>query len=459
MKNILLTIVLLAIPCFLNAQGRHMVSDSVYAYWNTNYPTYGDGGPATAAALAAAQYFATNSSGDIFIGDVEDFRIRKISHTTGIINTIAGYGVAGYSGDGGPGGSARINGIGHMCTDRAGNLYFADDSRIRKVNASTGIITTICGNGTSSFSGDGGPATAATVISASFLCMDHADNLYFVDYSRVRKIDAGTGIITTLAGNGSVADSGDGGPATAAALCYCNGLCVDWNRNIYFANGFSCQSRIRKIDTFGIITNYAGGGATIINGGPATATYLSVESLGTDSLGNLYVQTDGDIRKINYNTGIINKVYSGYYFDKGILVKDNGDIFLNSDPWVQLLKGARSGIDTWTVFDSASHCGLPGSLAFGLNGISTDTPSVTDSILITIDAADDYYPRYRYKHLPYNYTSGAYQFLDSTWRNIAPFVGGGQYARAKDAPWWVQDDAALWMINNGWRSAWNGTGC
>ena len=210
----------------------------------------GDGGPATSAGLVAPGEVKADSAGNLYITDYNGCRIRKVAAGTGIITTVAGNGTAGYSGDGGPATSAALQYPGGVAIDSAGNLYITDqrNNRIRKVSASTGIITTVAGNGTQGYSGDGGPATSAKLYYPGTIAIDSADNLYFSDQfnNRIRKVDAGTGVITTLAGTGPAGYSGDGGAATHAELGGALGISLDGAGNLYIAD--YGNNRIRKVD-------------------------------------------------------------------------------------------------------------------------------------------------------------------------------------------------------------------
>jgi trimeric autotransporter adhesin len=199
----------------------------------------GDGGPATTAMLSYPSSAVFDVAGNLYIADTGNHRIRKVAAGSGIISTIAGSGPFGenggrFSGDGGPATAASLNGPSGVALDAAGNLYIADTSnnRIRKVAAGSAIISTVAGNGpvgNGGFSGDGGPATAATLYFPSDVAVDAAGNLYVADNNnnRIRKVAAGSGIISTVAGNGTVGFSGDGGPATAAAISLLIGVALD----------------------------------------------------------------------------------------------------------------------------------------------------------------------------------------------------------------------------------------
>lgn len=234
----------------------------------------GDGGPATGAQLDSPAGVAVNVAGDIYIADTHNQRIRKVSG--GTITTIAGTGVAGFSGDNGAAASAQLSNPTALALDSSGNLYIADtdNHRIRKISGTT--ITTVAGNGEQAFSGDGASATAAGIDSPNGVAVDAAGKIYIGDTrnQRVRVVDA-TGMISTLAGNGSKAYGGDGGAAAGASLARPRGLSVDAQGNIYIAD--SDNNRIRVIATTGkIISTVAGNGSQGFagDGGPAVNAIL-----------------------------------------------------------------------------------------------------------------------------------------------------------------------------------------
>ena len=174
----------------------------------------GDGGLATSANLNHPVGVAVDGAGNVYIADIENNRVRKVTASTGVITTVVGNGTGGYSGDGGPATGAELSTPTHIVVDGAGNLYIADmdNNCVREVQASTGVITTVAGNGTGGYSGDGGPATIAELYMPYGLALDSAGNLYIADYgnNRVRRVDAETGLIATVAGNGTASSSGDG---------------------------------------------------------------------------------------------------------------------------------------------------------------------------------------------------------------------------------------------------------
>ena len=265
----------------------------------------GDGGQATTATLNFPQGLAVDASGNLYIADRQNQRIRKVD-ANGIITTVAGNGNEGDAGDGGQATTAELNNSQHIAVDNAGNIYISDwqNNKIRKV-ATDGIITTIAGTGNYAFSGDGGAATSAELKSPSGIVVDASGNVYFSDRNnyRVRKIDT-NGIITTIAGIGGFQPfSGDGGLATDAELYQPSGLTLDSSGNIYIVD--SNNQRIRKITTDGIINTIIGTGSTGIGAGgfngddmPGTDTRLNSPSgVAVDGAGNIYI-TDYNNQRI-----------------------------------------------------------------------------------------------------------------------------------------------------------------
>jgi sugar lactone lactonase YvrE len=277
----------------------------------------GDNIPAVTAMLNYTFGVHVDASRNVYIADTYNHRIRKVDATTGIITTVAGTGSKGSSGDGGPAISARLRYPYGVYVDASGNIFIADtlNYRIRKVDATTGIITTVAGDGAAKFSGDGGPATSASIRKSYDVAVDSAGNIFIADSHNhaIRKVDAATGIITTVAGKGAQAgSSGDDGPATSANLNQPYGVFVDAEKNIYIAD--SKNDRIRKVDaTTGIITTVAGTGTggDSGDGGPATLARLDFpEGVWVDRAGNIYIaDTFNDrIKKVDATTGIITTV-------------------------------------------------------------------------------------------------------------------------------------------------------
>jgi hypothetical protein len=231
----------------------------------------------------------------------------------GIINTVAGNGTIGYSGDGGPATSGQIGGNSGIGFDKQNNYYFVEANHtIRKVS-SVGILSTIAGNGSPGFGGDGGAATSAILHRPLFVAIGKHDDLFFTDAqnNRVRKIDAATGVITTIAGNGIGGYAGDGLPATNAELNSPSGICIDTFGNLYISD--QSNYRIRKVDISGYITTICGTGVWGIgtDGGLADTTQIGlVNGICSDNYNNIFI-TDGDrIRKIDAITGVIS-TYAG----------------------------------------------------------------------------------------------------------------------------------------------------
>ncbi|MFI5141138.1 MAG: gliding motility-associated C-terminal domain-containing protein [Bacteroidia bacterium] len=260
--------------------------------------SFGDGGQATAAELNGPQYAALDASGNLFIADVGNNKIRKVN-TMGIISTIAGTGMRGYSGDGGPATAARLNGPDGVTFDTQGNLYIADysNNRIRLINTA-GIISTIVGTGAAGFSGDGGPATAAQLNGPNDgIVFDALGNFYIPDAlnNRIRKVNT-LCIISTIAGTGVAGFSGDGGPALAAELHYPGGVALDSSLcNLYIADLYNNRIRIVSNAEVTITVNSPsvciGNTATLTATGAVNYTWTPSTNLNTD-LGNTVVATN-----------------------------------------------------------------------------------------------------------------------------------------------------------------------
>ena len=259
----------------------------------------GDGGPATAATLLGPYSVAVGPSGDVFVADYSGGRVRRVSPSTGSISTFAGGGVED-PGDGGPATLAVVWYPASVATDRAGNVYFSEGTRVRRVSAETGAITTVAGSSTSATFGDGGPATAAG-FAASGIALDAAGNIFIADFvgNRVRKVSAETGIISTVAGSGVRADTGDGGPATQAALGGPQAVAVDALGNLCIGTT-QPYGRVRRVSAAtGIITTVAGGGSEIADYGPATSVRLGgVFGMAIDAGGNLYIATPSPSKRV-----------------------------------------------------------------------------------------------------------------------------------------------------------------
>ncbi len=267
----------------------------------------GDGGPATAATMTKTFGLAKDATGNIYVADFDNNRIRKID-ASGIITTFAGNGSGAFTGDGGPATAASLHGpVGIAFA--GGSLYICDNMnyRIRKVDAA-GIITTVAGNGSNGYSGDGGPATTAKISRSNAVELDGSGNLYIADLDNacVRKVDL-SGVITTVVGSGITGYSGDGGPATLAQLNWPDNIKFDATGNLYICD-FN-NDAIRKVNTAGIITTIAGTGVAGFSGdgGPATAARLrGPDGVYADVYGNVFI-ADADNHRVRIVTpsGII----------------------------------------------------------------------------------------------------------------------------------------------------------
>jgi trimeric autotransporter adhesin len=294
---------------------------------NTKIGYSGDGGSAIRAELWAPSGVAVDASGNLYIADLADNVVRKVTASTGMITTVAGVSpfpeiVGGYSGDGGPAVSAKLNGPVGIALDASGNLYIADagNGLIRKVAASNRVITTVAGNiagDNTGYSGDGGPAVKAQLNKPFGVAVDASGNLYIADAGNnvIRKVSASTGTITTVAGNGSNAGtnpggfSGDNGPATSAKLSDPEGVALDASGNLYIAD--ATNWRVRKVDaSTGIITTVAGNGVQGSSGDNGAATSAELNHLmgvSVDASGNLYIADTGNmrVRMVDASTGKI----------------------------------------------------------------------------------------------------------------------------------------------------------
>lgn len=254
----------------------------------------GDGSAATSALFNGPQDVSLDTFGNVYIADAANQRIRKITAATGIITTIAGTGSIGYSGDGGAASSATFNSPIGIDVDAAGNVYIADVGNhcIRKITAATGFISTVAGIGSGGFSGDGGAATAARLQSPYDVTVDASGNLFIADVSNncIRKVTASTGVISTVAGTTSPGFSGDGAAATLAKLYQPFSVAIDASNNLYIAD--AVNNRIRKVTaSTGVISTIAGIGTGGFSGdgGAATSAQLNKPySIDVDNSGNVY---------------------------------------------------------------------------------------------------------------------------------------------------------------------------
>lgn len=378
----------------------------------------GDGGPAALASVGGPLGVAVDATGNVFI--VQSALVRKVSKA-GIIASVAGTGISGESGDGGPATQAQLSNAMAIAVDSAGALYIAETGRIRKVS-SVGIITTIAGGGGL---GDGGPATSARLIRASGVAVTPGGDMYIADNTRIRHVSA-SGTIESIEGNG-VSFTGDGGPATSAQLSVPSGIALDASGNLYVADN---GSRIRKVSANGTITTFAGGETQGYSGdgGPATAAQMQVYPLtgmAVDPAGDLFVveQVNSDVRKISAQ-GVISTVVGpggpGYTGDGGpatkaqmsfpsaLAIDGNGNLFIadsgngvvrrvDSAGKISTFAGNRNNSPYAIAVDGANNVYVSYSDVFGLTkyspgGTPTElAPAVFPQEAIAVDAAGNIY--------------------------------------------------------------------
>ena len=385
-------------------------------YYSLGWGYAGDGGPATNAALAFPNDVTLDGAGNLYIDDSENNVIRKVD-ASGNITTVAGsYGLGGnYSGDGGAATNAALNSPSSVAVDGSGNLYIADtwNAVIRKVDTN-GMITTVAGNDNLDwgYSGDGGPATNATLNLPSGVAVDGSGNVYIADEynSVIRKVDT-NGYIWTVAGNGGYGYSGDGGMATNATLNSPCSVAVDAAGNLYIADGGN--NDIRKVDTGGIITTVAGnyglGGSYSGDGGAATNAALACPNdVMADSAGNLYIADSGNsvIRKVDAGgmittvagNNILSGGYSGdgglainaaMYYPNGVTVDGAGNLYIADTENSVIRKVAYSAYsvdEDGTLAINGAQAGQAGDYQVVVsNSFFTDDCLTSSVAVLTVD--------------------------------------------------------------------------
>src|SRR5207247_1752434 len=222
----------------------------------------GDGGPAIPALIGEAEGCASDTAGNLYLSGGRTHTVRRIDKGTGIITTVAGSGRQGYSGDGGPATAATLDNLYSLDVDTNGDIYIVDrlNAAIRKVEAATGIITTVAGTGVPGYSGDGGPGVLAQLREPNDCFLDGKGGLLIADIQahRIRRLDLKTGILTTFAGNGEKRRAGDGKPAAQASIMGARAVCMDRKGNTYISDHHG--NGVRKVDARGIMATLAGTG-------------------------------------------------------------------------------------------------------------------------------------------------------------------------------------------------------
>ena len=284
----------------------------------------GDGGLAAAALMREPFMCAFDSQGNLYVAEATNHCVRRIDAATGRIATVAGNGSQGYSGDGGPAVAATMDQPYSLQIDGNGDIYIVDrlNSVIRKVDAATGIITTVAGTGEAGYSGDGSPGTEAMLREPNDCFLDGRGGLLIADIQdqRIRRLDLATGVITTFAGNGEKVRGGDGSPALQASILGARAVCMDSRGNTYIAEREG--NGVRKVDANDIMSTFAGTGERGYDGdgGPAiTATWGAPKAIRCDSRDNvIVVDTENHaIRRIDPATGIVTTIAGGHLGGEG----------------------------------------------------------------------------------------------------------------------------------------------
>lgn len=445
----------------------------------------GDGGTATSGELNHPIGLTVGATGYLLIADSGNYRIRKVS--SGDISTYAGTGWANYAGDGALGTDAMASLPAGVAVNGSGNIAMADsaDNVVRELNVSTGDVTTVAGDGVAGFSGDGGLATSAKLSNPSGVAFDAAGDLFISDSgnSRIREVNVSTARISTYAGNGTQGYAGDGGSATSAELCQPGGLSVDSSGDLFIAD--ECNNVIREVSSSGTITTVAGGtgsgdassvsqvpsgmwvasGALFVadsshdvvrkivlstgaesvvagkgdpgfsgNGSLATSAMLDDPvSVVTDSTGNLYIDDEGnnEVRVVNHSTGDISAFAgngtAGYSGDggsatsaevrspSGIGIDSSGDIFI-----------ADSGNDVVReVSASSGHISTiagDGTLGYSGDGGSATSAELDDPVAVALDSSGDLFIADAGNHVVREVSGGT----------ISTYAGDGSYGDTGD---------------------------
>ena len=279
----------------------------------------GDGGPAESAAMSEPFMCVFDADGNLFVCEVGNHLVRRIDAVTGIVSTVAGTGEAGYTGDGGPATEATLNEPYSLAVDSDGSIYIVDrlNAVVRKVDGGSGVISTVAGTGEPGYSGDGGPGHLAQMREPNDCFLDGAGGLLITDIQdqRVRRLDLASGIIDTFAGNGEKVRAGDGLPAREASILGARAVCMDGSGNTYIAEREG--NGVRVVSADGIMGTVAGESTEFGysgDGGPALAArWGGPKGIRCDSEGNvIVVDTENHaIRRIDVVTGIVTTVAGG----------------------------------------------------------------------------------------------------------------------------------------------------
>jgi hypothetical protein len=276
----------------------------------------GVGGPAANATVTSPAGIAVDSGDNLYIADAANNRVVRVDAASGTLTVVAGNGAARYGGDGGPALQASIYYPYSVSLDAAGDLFIAEigSNRVRRVDSLTGIITTVAGNGTAAYSGDGGLAVTASLRAPSAVALDSAGNLFIADSGNacIRRVDAQSAVITTVAGNGTTGVSPDGATAASSPLSSPRGVSVDRSGNLLISEYGS--NSIRRVDSVtGILTTFAGNGTLAFTGDGVLATSAgigkNIANVAIDSAGNsFFADSNGRIRRVDGATGVITTV-------------------------------------------------------------------------------------------------------------------------------------------------------
>jgi sugar lactone lactonase YvrE len=358
----------------INARVRQVESGTITTFAGTGRRCcYSLGtGPAALAQLGFPAGMASDGAGGVYVAEQTNNRVRHVD-AGGVISTVAGTGVAGSAGDGGPATAAQLNAPFSVARDRNGNLYVADNNnnRVTRVDSS-GVSTTVAGTGAPGFSGDGGPATASQLNGPSGVAVDAAGALVIGDTGnhRVRRVDS-AGVITTVAGTGAYGFSGDGGPATAAKLSLIYGVAVDTAGGILISD--SGNHRVRRVSADGVISAFAGAGVAGSggDGGPARSAQLrSPAGMAVDGAGEVFIADFGAhrVRKVDRN-GVISTIagsgLQGFSGDggsalaaaldtpAGVAVGSGGAVYVadSGNSRVRVVTGAAATVHSVADFD------------------------------------------------------------------------------------------------------------